>query len=342
VKFGSTAKWFTTAGVLGVMALGTGQIGACLGRSQQRGAPLPVTHLDEQSLISVETTPAEQPPGQTVFAIIGDFGVHNAHEAAVAKLVASWKPSFIVTTGDDYYQTAGGSGTARYYRPAAAYYGRWMKDVPKHDGKTVGIAPLNAFFPSLGNHDYTDAKPAPKSYLNYFTLPGTGFENSSGNERFYDFVNRGVHFFVLNSNSQEPSGTAWTSAQAQWLEGSMDASAATWNVVIDHNPPYSSDRVHGSSGYMRWPFQPWGADAVVSGHAHVYERVMNHGIPYFVNGLGGQARYQFEPKPVAGSVVRYRSNWGAQKVIETSQTLTFEFWNVNGTLVDRYVVTRQR
>ena len=56
---------------------------------------------------------------------------------------------------------------------------------------------------------------------------------------------------------------------------------------------------------MRWPFQAWGASAVVAGHAHSYERIMIAGFPYFVNGAGGHGTTAFDITPVAGTVVRY-------------------------------------
>ncbi len=86
---------------------------------------------------------------------------------------------------------------------------------------------------------------------------------------------------------------------------------------------------------MRWPFAEWGADAVFSGHSHTYERIERDGIVYFVNGLGGARRYEFDD-PVKGSKKRYRAGWGAQKVIATPDSMQFEFYNVDGELVDRY------
>jgi hypothetical protein len=275
----------------------------------------------------------------TVFAVIGDYGMDNANEAAVAELVASWGPAYIITTGDDYYAPAGGSGTGRYDESTGAYYGAWLKDITTTGTRCpVGLAPVNAFFPSMGNHDYSDATPAPDSYLTYFALPGADFTSSSGNERFYDFVAGPVHFFVLDSCSQEPSGTSSTSAQALWLQARLAASTSAWNIVYDHHPPYSSDASHGSTAYMQWPFAAWGADAVISGHAHSYERIVRDGIVYFVNGLGGASRYAFGTR-VTGSAVRYSANWGAQKVTAGSATLTFDFYNVAGALVDSYTLT---
>jgi hypothetical protein len=289
---------------------------------------------------SVASTPASSPrAAATTFAIIGDYGRGDANEAAVAKLVASWDPAFIIAVGDDYYSPAGGVGTGRYDESTGAYYCRWLKDVTTTGQRCPsGQAPVNAFFPAMGNHDYSDATPAPQSYLTYFRLPGAGILNSSGNERYYDFVEGPVHFFVLNSNPEEPDGTSSTSPQAQWLKAHLAASASAWSIVYDHHPPYSSDTTHGSTAELRWPFATWGADAVLSGHSHTYERIMKDGIVYFVNGLGGAPRYAFGT-PVAGSKVRYDADWGAQRVTVTPTTLTFAFYNVAGTLVDTYTLS---
>lgn len=297
----------------------------------------------------VSTRPAEEalpaPPAQAeppiVFAVIGDYGTDDSHERDVAELVASWDPEFIIATGDDYYADAGGKGTGRYDESTGAYYGKWLKDITT-TGKRypVGSAEENAFFPSLGNHDYSDAKPGPETYLKYFDLPGSGFDNSSGNERYYDFVQGPIHFFVLNSNPEEPDGTSSTSTQAKWLKEQLDASDSPWNIVYDHHPPYSSDSKHGSTGYMRWPYAEWGADVVISGHSHTYERIMRHDIVYFVNGLGGRKRYEFG-EWVKGSESRYNSNWGAQRVTATADELEFEFYSISGRLKDRHRIVAQ-
>jgi tartrate-resistant acid phosphatase type 5 len=288
---------------------------------------------------AAEATTAPDASAVTTFAVIGDYGTADSHERAVARVVASWHPSYILAVGDDYYSPAGGTGTGKDDDSTGAFYGAWLKDIHTtghHLPK--GLAAINAFFPALGNHDYSDATPSPRTYLTYFTLPGAGFRSTSGNERYYDYVEGPVHFFVLNSNTAEPDGTSSTSKQARWLKAQLAASTSTWNVVYDHHPPYSSDNVHHSTRYMQWPFAAWGADVVISGHAHVYERLARNGIVYFIDGLGGAARYAFG-KAIAGSKVRYRANWGAQRVVATDTSLTFQFISVSGATIDRYTLT---
>ena len=86
---------------------------------------------------------------------------------------------------------------------------------------------------------------------------------------------------------------------------------------------------------MRWPFADWGANAVLSGHDHSYERLLVDGIPYIVNGLGGGEIYAFRT-PLPQSIVRYNTTYGAMLVTATQTQLTFEFYTRRGVLVDTY------
>ncbi len=277
------------------------------------------------------------------FAVIGDYGMDNAAEGAVASLVAGWRPDFVVTTGDDYYAPAGGQGSTRYDESTGAYYCTFLKDAVTGGSRCgAGQADANRFFPVPGNHDWSDAGPwSWSTYTGYFTLPGAGIvsSGSSGNERYYDFVKGPVHFFMVNSNTNEPDGAALGSKQAHWLQRQLAASTSPWNVVVLHHPPFSSGARHGSSPWVQWPFATWGADLVLSGHEHNYERLARSEITYVVNGLGGGARYGFG-EPVPGSLVRYDANWGAMRVTATAKAMHVEFRSVGGN--DRQGVVQDR
>ena len=103
-----------------------------------------------------------------------------------------------------------------------------------------------------------------------------------------------------------------------------------------HHPPYSSG-THQSSTAMRWPYAAWGADAVVAGHDHDFERISASGIPYFVNGLGGRSIRTFGTT-VAGSEVRYNGDYGAMQIEADAGQLTFRFVNLSGQIVDSHTV----
>jgi len=276
---------------------------------------------------SATALPSEAPPPSATlappplrFAVIGDFGQGGADEAEVAALVHGWQPDLVITVGDNNYP----SGEAA---TIDAHIGAFYQDfIYPYRGTFGPGAPENRFFPSLGNHDWYTEGAAP--YLDFFTLPG--------NERYYDFVEGPVHFFALDSDASEPDGVGRSSAQAEWLHQSMEASESAWNVVYFHHPPYSSG-LHGSTTWMRWPFAEWGADAVLAGHDHSYERLLVDGIPYIVNGLGGGAIYYFV-NPLAESQARYSAGHGAMLVTATEAEITFSFYGVGNELIDTTTV----
>ena len=156
-----------------------------------------------------------------------------------------------------------------------------------------------------------------------------------GNERYYTVVQGPVQLFAIDSDDNEPDGNSSTSAQAQWLKSALAASTATWKLVYFHHAAYSSGSDHGSSTWMQWDFAGWGASAVLSGHDHDYERLSENGIPYFVDGTGGAGLYSFGT-PIAGSQVRYNSDWGALKVDASSTQITFQFITRTGAVIDSY------
>lgn len=292
------------------------------------GAFLPVVPLEPSPTVSPQPTQTPSPspspspttdPGIT-FAVIGDFGLAGPAEADVAALVQSWQPDLIITTGDNNYPDGAAStideNIGQYFHNYIAPY--------------TGIygpgADTNRFFPSLGNHDWNT--PGAQPYLDYFTLPG--------NERYYDFIWGPVHFFAVNSDSREPDGVGRSSVQAQWLQVTLAASTTPWQVVFMHHPPYSSG-LHGPVDWMRWPFAEWGADLVLAGHDHVYERLEIDGIPHVINGLGGGPIYYFNT-PLPESQVRYADDYGAMRVEASPERLQFQFISRTGQVIDDYAL----
>ena len=271
---------------------------------------------------SPTTSPTPTAENKVRFAVIGDYGLAGQPELEVAALIASWQPDLIITTGDNNYPNGEASTIDENI-------GQYFSDyIAPYQGAYGPGAEQNRFFPSLGNHDWNSPGAGP--YLNYFTLPG--------NERYYDFEAGPVHFFAIDSDSREPDGVSRLSTQANWLQTSLSASTAPWKIVYFHHAPYSSG-LHGSVDWMRWPFMDWGADAVLSGHDHTYERLLVDGLVYFVNGLGGGPRYDFV-NILPDSQVRYNADNGAMLVEATSSQITFQFWNRAGQLIDEYTLTK--
>jgi tartrate-resistant acid phosphatase type 5 len=278
--------------------------------------PTPAAQTRKIYLPTIRTPPN----GSSIrFAVIGDYGSDSQAEADVASLVKSWDPSFVITVGDNNYPNGAAStidaNIGKYYYEFIAPY----------RGQYGSGAATNHFFPAMGNHEWDT--PGAKPYLDYFTLPG--------NERYYDTTIGFVHFFMLDSDDHEPDGNTVTSKQGQWLHSKLAPSGACWDLVVMHHSPYSSGQHQGSSEWMQWPYQAWGADVVLSGHDHVYERIVLNNFPYFVNGLGGESLHPFA-SPVPGSQVRYNADFGAMLVDATKRQISFRFYSRAGALIDSY------
>ncbi len=275
-------------------------------------------------------------------AVFGDYGAASLGEESVSRMVKSWQPDAVLTTGDNNYPL-GGAGSID--RNIGQFYQEFIGNYQGTYGPGAGEGPrANRFFPSLGNHDWRTLGAQP--YLDYFDLPGAGYESTSGNERYYDFQLGDVRFFAYDSDFNEPDGHALGSQQAEWLRTELAASEAKWNFVYFHHPPFSS-AAHGSTPSMQLPFKEWGADAVLSGHDHVYERVLQDGLPYFVTGLGGNGGYYFY-ETVCGSRVRFNEQYGAMRITVDGDQAEFEFRSIDdgaegdaaGAVIDRYVIDK--
>jgi hypothetical protein len=145
-----------------------------------------------------------------------------------------------------------------------------------------------------GNHEYESADAQP--YYAYFGgnagPPGVGY---------YSFELGNWHVVALNSNV----GVGASSAQAAWLRADLSAHNARCTIAYWHFPLFSSSE-HGNNPQMRELWQilyDAGADVVMAGHDHVYERFApqdgngladpQRGIREFVVGTGGAPPYPF-------------------------------------------------
>ena len=264
------------------------------------------------------------------FAVIGDFGLESDGNRDVSELVKGWAPNFIITLGDNNYY----EGSAETIdRNIGQFYDEF---IGSYKGSYGEGATLNRFFPTLGNHDWSPEE-GPLPYLDYFTLPG--------NERYYEFTWGPVQLFTYDSDPRTPHGTSSISTQAQWLQERLANSTAPFKIVYFHHPPLSSLWTplgrHHKEFDSDWPYKAWGADAVIAGHAHFYERVHRDDFPYFVNGLGGNNHFhRFRDSPEYVSEVRFNDDYGAMRVDVTEGIAVFEFVTRTGDVVDSYVIDK--
>jgi hypothetical protein len=196
-------------------------------------------------------------------AAIGDFGTGGMPQLQVAQQMVKSRGAFpfafVLMLGDNLY---GGDQPSDYESEFATPY------KPLLD---AGIL----FYAALGNHDKTNER-----FYKPFNMNG---------ESYYTFKKGNARFFVLDSNYMDPKQMAWLETQLK------DAGNGEWKICLFHHPLYSSARFHGPSLDLRKVVEPlfvkYGVDVVLSGHDHVYERILpQQGIYYFVEGASGELR----------------------------------------------------
>jgi hypothetical protein len=281
--------------------------------------------------------------GTLTFAVIGDYGVCAtgpeacATQTRVADLVKGWSPRFVVTTGDNNYPRGRSDTWEENTRPYATF-------IP------------DRFEPAVGNHDYLCSQCPEAGFVALFRRPLVR-ELARPDE-----LAPLVRLFFLDSNAADPDADTGVrqkaaarqplAAQRAWLESGLRRLDACWKLVVLHHPPYSSTVEPGSNAALQsaagWTYRQWGADLVLSGHAHVYERIVRPGgFAYVVNGAGGGVLDPFAAVPVAGSVRRINDAHGALRVQADARRLELEFWTVAAagsdappTLRDSHVIER--
>jgi hypothetical protein len=159
--------------------------------------------------------------------------------------------------------------------------------------------------PALGNHEYTT--PDAAGYFSYFgALAGTPGQG------YYAFdLGNNWRAYAINSNCDEVGGCGVGSAQYTWLQADLSAHPGMNVLAYWHHPRYSSGS-HGSDVMMDplWDLLVSnGAEVVLSGHDHDYERFAPigtddtadaAGVREFVVGVGGKSHYPIDD-PIANS-----------------------------------------
>ena len=196
---------------------------------------------------------------------------HN-NDSATAKLLGNI-PGTVYTLGDNAYP----DGTATQFRNC--YDPTWGK----YKKRTK---------PTVGNHEYHTARAKP--YFDYF-----GARAGAPRRGYYSYDRGSWHIVALNSNCNRVGGCGRRSPQGRWLRRDLANNPSQCTLAYFHHPLYASGT--GSDTPEVKPFWTMlhdrGADVILSGHAHRYERFAPitpsgarsaNGIRQFIAGTGGE------------------------------------------------------
>jgi hypothetical protein len=238
----------------------------------------------------------------------------DGHQSAVASLLGTQAGPFL-PLGDLAYPHGSTGDYANCYNPAFGTY-------------------KSRSHPAPGNHEYDTGTAGP--YLSYF-----GNLATPTGKTWYSFNVGTWHIVSIDSDCGKVGGCDPTSAQYRWLAADLAATTTPCVAAYWHHTPWSStpnyDRPTEVTPIMQI-LQLHGADIVLAGHMHNYERFArknasgqldSKGFRVFVVGTGGEGFFSLGP-PVLGSEVRNDSTFGILRLDLAAQGYSWRFLPVAG------------
>ena len=250
-------------------------------------------------------------------------GTGNAcQQAATARLLVGQPVSAVLPLGDEQYECGGSAAWQQSYGPSWGQLKAISRPVP-------------------GNHEYMtsggiDCSSGAAGYFGYFGPiagePGKGW---------YSYDLGAWHLIALNSNCADVGGCGAGSPQEQWLRQDLASSTARCTLAYWHHPLFSSGRHRPGDSEVRPLFQAlydYGADVVLTGHDHNYERFapqapsgaldLSRGIRQFIVGTGGAGLYT-QMTPLPNSEIRDDRSFGALELTLRPASYDWRFVSVN-------------
>jgi acid phosphatase type 7 len=235
----------------------------------------------------------------------------ECHQGGVSNAILAGGYDAVLALGDTQYN----SGTASQY--AGSYEPSW--------GRFRAIT-----HPAVGNHEYGSPNAAP--YFAYF-----GVAAGDPAKGYYSYDLGAWHIIVLNANCTQIGGCHAGSAQELWLRSDLAAHPVGCTLAYWHQPRFSSGQ-HGDDTLTSafWDdLYAAGAELVLSGHDHDYERFAPQtnqaarddarGIREFVVGTGGVNHMTFKPPIHANSEVRDASTFGYLELTLSDGSYAWKF-----------------
>ena len=248
-------------------------------------------------------------PADPVLVGAGDISTcTNSGDTKTANLIADI-PGTVFTAGDNVYPSGALGAFEDCYEPTWGAF----RDRTR---------------PSAGNHDYETADAS--GYFAYF-----GSAAGDPGEGYYAYDLGAWRIYVLNSSCAPVGGCGAGSPQRQWLRADLAANPRQCILAYWHHPRFSSG-AHGNSPKVKgfWTaLYAAGADVVINGHDHDYERfakqrpsgeASSDGIREFVVGTGGAERRPFA-NIKANSQVRNATTFGVLKLTLHATSYDFRF-----------------
>ncbi len=282
------------------------------------------THASETPPAASQPVPSVEasPSGDPVLVGAGDIAVCGRPDDEATADLIDGIPGIVFALGDTAYDSGSEAELRDCYGPS---WGRF-KDrtgfavTGNHDIRTDDGAPLIAYFGDAAARDGV-----------------TWFSEDVG----------AWHLIVLDTNCGHlDGGCGPDSAQVRWLRDDLAASGARCTLAMWHHPRFSSG-THGNDKDVAplWDvLYAAGADLVLNGHDHDYERFYpqdpegrpdaDRGITEIVVGTGGAELRGFE-KTAPNAVARSSDAHGVIELTLAADGWAFRFVSTDDTFSDQ-------
>jgi acid phosphatase type 7 len=255
-----------------------------------------------------------------VLAAAGDiarFDCIHCGDVLTASLIEQINPTVVLALGDEQYP----SGALKDFQ--TGYDNTWgvFKDKTK---------------PVPGDHEYLT--PGAAGYTRYF-----GRAAKPKGKTYYSFDLGSWHLIALDSNIARGPG----SAQERWLRADLRATSKRCVLAFWHAPRFASRSRRGGNPSVAafWAdLYAARAEAVLSGHWHLYERLApmdpngradaRRGIRQFVVGTAGGPFHRHSGRKLATSQRFFTGTHGVLKLTLHAASYTWQFVAVNASVKD--------
>ncbi len=252
----------------------------------------------------------------------------QCQQKATSDLALSLHPDAVLPLGDDQYELGDLSDFQSQY-----------------DSSWGRLNPIS--YPAPGNHEYgyigSDIEPTGGTgYFTYFgdrshpLAPGCTTLCTS----WYSWNIGSWHMIALDSQCAVINGCNPGNPEYNWLQADLKANANKCVLAYWHIPIYSSSQDHQPD--MQAIYQllyTKGADLILTGHAHFYERFNGQdgagnadpvkGIPEFIVGTGGRSFFAIRPTPAANSATSIANTFGVLQMTLSANSYTWNFVPTN-------------
>jgi hypothetical protein len=300
---------------------GDGSLAPSGGPSETPAASLESPGQPGSASPSPATPPSATPSADDpVFVGAGDIGDCNRDDDSATAALLDDIPGTVFALGDNAYPDGSAAAYEDCYEPT---WGR-------HKERTRPIP---------GNHDYHT-----KGASGYFDYFGDAAVNADG-DPWYSYDLGEWHIIALDSECEETNACVPNSRQGRWLRADLAASQSMCTLAMWHVPRFSSG-FHGNDNDLDdfWKIlYDAGADVIVNGHDHDYERFAPQdpdavedrvkGIREFVAGTGGTVLRPFE-KLAANSELRAAGIYGVLKFTLHPSSYEWQFIPTTGSFSD--------